>query len=120
PTPAVALDEVDVHYRSVAFGPDGRFLAFGQGNGVVSVYDLTTGKRLQQLAIGAAPAHLAFHPHDRRLAVACGNVVRLFDIPSGRELPALRHTPGDTRVDSVAWRPDGRHLAAGCDDRKIH
>jgi WD40 repeat protein len=61
--------------------------------------------------------HLAFHPRDDRLAVACHNVVQLFDSDSGEELPALRHP---AEVTSLAWHPDGRRLATGCSDRKIH
>ena len=63
---------------------------------------------------------LVFHPHDRRLAVACGAAVRLFDSATGLELSRLEFPGSEEGVNSVAWRPDGRVLAAGCDDRKIH
>ena len=62
-----------------------------------------------------------FTPAIGRLARGVRNAgVRLFDVDTGAELPALRHPPGITWTYSVAWHPDGRRLAAGCNDRKIH
>ena len=104
---------------ALAFHPSGRQLAIGHADKSVSVYDLATGRRVQRLAVSAAPFHLAFHPHEHRLAVACGNAVQLFDTDTGKELPALRHPAAVTHTD-LTWHPDGRRLAAGCNDRKIH
>jgi eukaryotic-like serine/threonine-protein kinase len=122
PEPAVVpLDEpTDMHETALAFHPNGRQLAIGHTDKTVSVYDLATGRCMQRLAVGAAPLCLAFHPRDDRLAVACGNAVQLFDADTGRELAALRQPAPVSYIFSVAWHPDGRRLAAGCNDRKIH
>src|SRR5262245_56003200 len=32
----------------------------------------------------------------------------------------MPHAPPVATVHGVAWHPDGRHLATGCDDNKIH
>jgi serine/threonine protein kinase/WD40 repeat protein len=119
PTPCVLLDDVDAVFETVIFHADGQFLAYGRANGVVSVMDLATGQCVRKFATGDSPSGLAFHPRDRRLAVAGGSSVRLYDTPSGRELPALHSATVDW-THSVAWHPDGRRLAAGCSDRKIH
>jgi WD40 repeat protein len=120
PAPEVLLDEpAGTSEAALDFHRNGRQLAIGHADGSVSVYDLAIGRRTQRLAVGAQPVHLAFHPREPRLAVAAGGAVRLFDTDSGRELPALR-VPGGTWVHSVAWHPDGRRLAAGCNDCKIH
>src|SRR5204862_1428054 len=74
----------------------------------------------QRLANAVTAVRLAFHPRDSRLALACDNGVLLFDVDTGAELPALRQPPGVSYTYSVAWHPDGRRLAAGCNDRKIH
>ncbi len=108
------------HQYSWAFHPSGRELAIGHADNSVSVYDLVTGRRVQRLAVSAAPFHLAFHPVKYRLAVACGNAVQLFDTDTGKELPALRHPAPVTQTSFLAWHPDGRRLAAACNDRKIH
>src|SRR5262249_12867337 len=57
---------------------------------------------------------------DGRLAVAAGKAVRLFDVETGTELPALLHPAPGAVTESVCWHPDGRRLATGCTDRRIH
>ncbi|MBI3407193.1 MAG: protein kinase [Planctomycetes bacterium] len=122
PEPELLLDEPPglINDISLAFHPSGRQLALGHADKFVSIYDLATGGCVQRLALSAAPFHLAFHPRELRLAVACGNAVQLFDTDTGKELPPLRHPATVTHTWSVAWHPDGRRLAAGCDDTKIH
>ncbi len=121
PEPAVLLDEPAGMYQdALTFHRDGRQLAIGHADHTVSVYDLATGQRRRRLALGGLPVCLDFHPRDSRLAVACGNAVRLFDTDTGRELPPLRHAAPVTGIYRVAWHPDGRRLAAGCNDRRIH
>ena len=103
--------------RSLAFHPDGTQLAIGHSDQSVDVYDLTTRRRVHRLAVAAVPVHVAYHPEEHRLAVACGKGVQLFNTNTGKELPALRHP---ATVTHVSWHPDGHRLAAGCNDRKIH
>jgi serine/threonine protein kinase/WD40 repeat protein len=122
PEPALLLDlKHGVGGNALAFRPNGRQLAIGHVDKSVSVYDLATGDCVQRLANTVTALHLAFHPRESRLAVACRSAgVLLFDVDTGAELPALRHPPGISCTYSVAWHPDGRRLAAGCNDRKIH
>jgi serine/threonine protein kinase/WD40 repeat protein len=122
PEPALLLDVPEgVHGSALAFRPNGKQLAIGHLVKSVSVYDLATGERVQQLASTVTAVHLAFHPRDSRLALACPSAgVLLFDADSGVQLPALRQPPGATWTYSIAWHPDGRRLAAGCNNRKIH
>jgi eukaryotic-like serine/threonine-protein kinase len=124
PTPAVFDVPASVNEYAVAFHPDGRHLAVGHveaGGGSVGIYDLETGQRCRKLRLDAPPFHLAFHPRDGRLAVACGLAVPIFDTDTGREVQRLRHPDKAKQVTSVAWQPpDGLRLAAGCLGRKIY
>src|SRR5262249_55672704 len=110
----------DIHESAWAFSSNDRLLAIGHADRSGSVYDLKTGARVRTWAVAPAPVHLAFHPRDPRLAVACGNVVQVFDTDTGHELAALRHPAAVTWTYCVAWHPDGRRLATGCNDRQIH
>jgi serine/threonine protein kinase/WD40 repeat protein len=108
------------HEGAVAYRPDRRQLAIGHVDGWVGVYDLESGERVRRLEVGHSRRQLAFRPKDGRLAVAAGNAVRLFDVDTEKELPALRHTASGAVTESVCWHPDGRRLATGCTDLKIH
>jgi WD40 repeat protein len=119
--PALILEVPEgVRGNALAFRPNGRQLAIGHLVKSVSVYDLATGEPVQRLASTVAAHQVTFHPRDSRLAVAGNTGVRLFDVDTAAELPVLRHPPGVLWAYSVAWHPDGRRLAAGCNDRKIH
>ena len=121
PEPAVLLDESPGIYEwALAFHPSGGQLAVGHIDQSVSIYDLATGRRVQRLAVSALPFTLAFHPREHRLAVACASAVQLFDTDTGKELSALQHPAPVTQVSHLSWHPDGRRLAVGCNDRKIH
>jgi serine/threonine protein kinase/WD40 repeat protein len=121
PEPVVLLDESPRIFEwALAFHPSGGQLAVGHIDKSVSIYDLATGQRVQRLAVSAPPFTLAFHPRERRLAVACAGAVQLFDTDTGKELPELRHAAPVTHVSYMSWHPDGRRLAVGCNDRKIH
>jgi len=103
---------------SVAFSPDGTWLAQGGAFGT-SVRDASTRRVLwtELEALSSYPAGngnaLSFDPQGRILASACDDgVVHLRDAHSGQLLRTLP-PPVDTRCASVDFSPDGRMLAAG-------
>jgi WD40 repeat protein len=119
-----------VYEFGVAFRPGGKHLAVGHADETVGIYDLETGERVRKIPLhpDSDPpkdkprrrylAHnLAFHPNaaDGRLAVACGQAVRIFDMDGGAERKPLQHPEGYTWTTGVAWHPDGRRLASACD-----
>jgi serine/threonine protein kinase/WD40 repeat protein/tetratricopeptide (TPR) repeat protein len=121
PAPSVVLDEpAGLYEHALAFDPAGRYLAVGHGDRSVSVYEPETGRHVGRIAIGTPPQNLAFHPRDGRLAVACGNAVRIFDLPAGKESRVLRHVDKVKWISGLAWHPDGRRLATACDDHQMH
>jgi WD40 repeat protein len=120
PSPRVALEgPAGYHAAAVAFRADGKQLALGHADGSVSIYDLETCRRVRRLELGVEPSALAFHPRDGRLAAVCGLLVRLFDVDTGRELPALRHSQQVKWISHLAWHPHGRLLATAGGDTKI-
>jgi serine/threonine protein kinase/WD40 repeat protein len=123
PEPELILDEKKTVYEfAVAFRPGGRHLAVGHADKSVSVYDLGMRQFIRRLSLDTAPQNLAFHPNpaDGRLAVACGNAVRIFDVDQGQECTPLRHPPEVIWTTGLAWHPGGRRLATACGDLKIY
>jgi eukaryotic-like serine/threonine-protein kinase len=118
---AVGLPNPSVFEQASAFSPDSKQLALGHLDGTVSLYDAESGKEIRKLRAGSSGVFcLAYHPTLPRLALG----VREGDVDTacildldGRVLQRLSHP---NIVFSVAWRPDGRQLAVGCEDRLIY
>jgi len=96
--------------RSIAWSPDGRFIALGTDVGNLRVYAAETGD-LVRLLVGHTNGVLgvAWSPDGKRLASASmDNTIRLWSA-EGTPEAVLEH---DGPVCSVAWSPDGRQLAS--------
>src|SRR5207248_9266658 len=110
---------------AVAFSPSGRRLAVGQTDGSVNIYETQSGRREHRIQLDVTSQILAFHPTDSRLAIACGNGVRIYDLGDGGEGPrlpssrVLAYPEKGTWITGLAWHPDGRKLATAGDDRLI-
>ncbi len=100
------------------FSPDSRQLAVSGGDGQLILYDLDSGRRIKQIALSGVAGSVAFHPTKRWLAMAFRNRIQIFDLELDQKLGEdLVHPAG---AYSLTWHPDGRSLAAACDDLKIY
>ncbi len=109
---------------SLAFSPDGRWLASGAFDGTLAVWNVATA-RLARPAVGAhreAVQALAFSPDGGTLASAAVGTadfdshVRLWDAVTLRPLsPTL--AGHESPVRALAFSPDGHTLAAGEGER---
>jgi WD40 repeat protein len=98
---------------SVAFSPDGRYLAWTVMSGEVWLKDRSTGetRSIQDGATASARA-LAFSPDGRILAVTGGSPgVRLWEVETRSKLAALE--VGSEPTKSIAFARDGRTMAIG-------
>jgi WD40 repeat protein len=111
----------------VAFSPDGKRLASYGGPGTlqVKVWDVQTGQELLVLkGHSGNVGSVAFSPDGKRLSSGgwanqraaeaaqggLGSPVKVWDAQTGQELLSLK---GPGIVGSVAFSPDGKHLASG-------
>jgi DNA-binding beta-propeller fold protein YncE len=100
----VTLVRLDVTPSSVAFSPDGGWLAVGSSDLQVQLINLADAKVTQTFPHPNVAASVAFSPDGARLAVGgAGDVAGVFVLAK----PETRRTfPGR----SVAWTGDGRSL----------
>jgi WD40 repeat protein/serine/threonine protein kinase len=110
-------DTSDVH--AVAFAPDGRWVASGNKDGRVKLWNLDTHEERPFVTGHQGEVRaLAFAPDGRRLASGgADGVVRVWDAATGSELLSL---PGQGHpVNSVAFSPDGGAVAAAVHDGTV-
>jgi WD40 repeat protein len=98
---------------SLAFSPDGRYLAWTVMTGQVWLEDRSTGEcsRIYE-GVTSSVRRLAFSPDGRVLAVAGnGPRIRLWDVETRGEKDALE--VGGEATKSIAFASDGGRLAVG-------
>ena len=106
---------------AIALSGDGCLLAEGAAGWPVRLWDVGTGKVLRRIEIRddrgtRAPAPwLALSANAKRLAVAVGPVIRLYNTTTGKEEPLFEghRTP----VGQLAFAPDGRSLFSACAEK---
>jgi WD40 repeat protein/tRNA A-37 threonylcarbamoyl transferase component Bud32 len=112
---------------SVAFSPDGTYLATAGSEKVVKVWDTQTGDQRLTLSGHTGPIlSVAFSPDGTHIASSAGSdgeaksndhTVRLWDAATGTELAKLDRHTGD--VDRVVFSPDGKRLASASKDQTV-
>lgn len=99
----------------LAWSPDGLHLASAGGN-TVRVWD-RQGRGVACLeAFGSTVSGLAWRSDSKALAVATYGVVQVFAL--GEDVPTAALIWKSSFV-SLAWSPDGRHLAAGTQENSV-
>ncbi len=117
----IAISAHDIGYTwAMAASPDSSRIATGGEDGIVRLWEISTGK-LTALCRGHAlkVLGLAFRRDSQRLASASADgTVRQWDATTGQEIgPPYEHHTGE--VLTTAYSPDGEWIASGGTDRTV-
>jgi WD40 repeat protein len=101
--------------KSVAYSPDGCYIATGSADSTGRLWDATTGEPLVYFEVAKdGPNSVAFAPDGRTVATGDAKGIRLWSVPLGKE---IRHCPVDWRgITALTFSRDGKTiLSAGGD-----
>ncbi len=101
------------YIKSVAFSPDGKYLASGGSDSTVKLWSIESQKEITTLEGHSNNVlSVAFSPDGKYLASSSWDkTIKLWSIESQKEVTTLKgHSK---RVNSVAFSPDGKYLASG-------
>jgi WD40 repeat protein len=107
---------------SLSFSPDGQYLAAGDFNHQIRIWQKTY-EPLHTQPLEGPCLQLAISPDGRRLAGVDREQVKVWDVLSGHEVLVLRGA-GPREADwpfnpQVAWSPDGKRLACTNHDNTL-
>jgi len=112
-----AISNGEKEVTTIAFSPDGRFLATGGRDHHARIFPIRAGlTELRWLPEPAETRALAFSPDGRYLGVGDGTGAAVYDISSGKQLARLGHGNG---VNSIAFSRDQRWVAYGDDEGTV-
>jgi WD40 repeat protein len=113
------LEGHDGEVTSVAYSPNGKYIASGSDDGTVRVWDATTAT-LRHTLTGhdSRVTSVSFSPDGKYIASGSYDwTVRVWDATTA----TLRHTltGHDSLVTSVSFSPDGKYIASGSNDGTV-
>jgi len=110
-------DIVSNRLQSIAFSPNGQYLATGSVDGTARIWDIATEQQLMVLGHGDYVNAVQFDSSGQFIATGSSDKNgRVWDVVSGGELLRVKH---EESVSAVNFSPDSRILATSSWDKTV-
>lgn len=97
--------------NTVAFSPNGQWVATGSADGTAHVWDAVTGREVAHMPHEGVVTSVAFNPNSEWVASGSADgTVRVWETTTGQEVAHMLH---EGEVTSVAFSPNGEWVASG-------
>ncbi|KAI1904052.1 hypothetical protein AGOR_G00001710 [Albula goreensis] len=106
-------------WGSIAYSPDGKYLASGAIDGIINIFDIATGKLLHTLEGHAMPIRsLTFSPDSQLLVTASDDgYIKIYDVQHANLAGTL--SGHGSWVLNVAFSPDHTHFVSSSSDKSV-
>ena len=110
--------KIDQRANTACLSPNGNLLASGHTDGMVTIWEVATGRQLKRFdGHRRMVTGVAFSPDGKLMATGSEDgLTKLWDPETGQELTALRGTL--LSVHSVTFSSDGQRLATGSNSKE--
>jgi len=105
------------NWTSIAWSPDGTFLASANDNGAVQIWETANGTNRSEYAVHGSVNSVSWSPNGKHLA--SGGDDKLVHIWDPDALGIYTYTGHSDVVNSVIWSPDSKLIASGSADKTV-
>lgn len=107
----VARMKHDDAVKSLAFSPDGKYLASGGSDRTIRIWDVNTGQEVKRFTQDGAVNTVTFSPDGKFIAGGAEQIINVWKVETGTEVARMKVNTGP--ISMIVYSKDGQYLVSG-------